>query len=165
MHAAKSTKPMPAPTNAAKVSLPRPPMEHAAIMRSCYLDMILAGTKTIESRLSLTRGAPFGLVVPGDVVHFKDAGGEFRATARVCGVATFEDLRPADVRTLARRYRGAVGAPEEYWIERQHARYATLIWLSGVRACERAPLLRRKAGSRAAWFVLGNENARQREVA
>ena len=142
----------------------RAPLEHAAILRRAFLDMILAGTKTIESRLSLTRGAPFGLVAPGDTVHFKDVGGEFRATARVCGVATFEDLRPADVRTLARRYRVQVGAPDEYWTDRQHARYATLIWLMDVRACERAPKLRRAPGSRAAWFVLNAESVR-REVA
>lgn len=152
------------PSNRTPSSAPHA-LEHVAILRPWYVDAILAGTKTIESRLSLSRGAPFGLVAPGHVIHFKDSGGPFRATASVCGVATFEDLRPADVRTLARRYNAQVGAPDDYWTSRLEARYATLIWLVDVRPCERAPHLHRKPGSRAAWFVLASRSTRHRAVA
>lgn len=129
-------------------------MRHIAILHARYLDAILAGAKTIESRLSRARGLPFGIVAPGDTIYFKQSSGPVRAVARVSGVSSFEDLRPEDVLTLARRYREAVGAGEEYWESRRDCRYATLIWLADVRACDHAPGFARRAGARSAWFAL-----------
>jgi hypothetical protein len=130
-------------------------MQHVAILHRQYLDAILGGSKTVESRLSATKSAPFGRVQPGDMIHFKETGGQFRATAVVAGVMTFEDLRPADVRTLARRYGPQIGAEATYWESRQDARYATFITLRDVRPTDAAPAgFAVTPGARSAWYVL-----------
>jgi ASC-1-like (ASCH) protein len=138
-------------------------MHHVAILHSEYVDAILSGEKTIESRLSVVRGAPFGKVEPGDVIHFKRSGGGFGAAAHVSGVMSFEDLRPADVRMLAKRYGAQVAAPESYWTERLESRFATFIMLSGVKASVAVPAgFAPTPGARSAWYVLERAEAVRR---
>jgi hypothetical protein len=135
-------------------------MHHVAILHSRYLDAILEGCKVVESRLSLTRCAPFGRVMPGDTIHFKEMGAGFRAAAQASGVMTFEDLRPADVRMLARRYGTQIGADASYWEERAEARYATFVWLSEVKDASSAPSgFATTAGARTGWYVLDKVKA------
>jgi hypothetical protein len=135
-------------------------MHHVAILQGRYIDAILEGTKVVESRLSITRGAPFGRVQPGDFIHFKRTGGPFAALAHVSGVMTFEDLCPADVRTLSRRYGPQIGANAAYWHERKDAKYATFIWLTEVKPSHAVPSLYRPTpGARAAWYVLDQARA------
>lgn len=129
-------------------------MRHIAILHARYIDAILEGRKVVETRLSLTRCAPFGLVTPGDEILFKQSGGPFRACARVAGVMTFEDLRPSDVRALARRYGDLVGADDAYWEARIECRYATLMWLGDASPDVVTPKFARKAGARSAWYLL-----------
>lgn len=142
-------------------------MQHVAILHKQYLDAILDGSKTVESRLSATRSAPFGRVQPGDTIYFKETGGAFRATAVVAGVMSFEDLRPADVRTLARRYGPRIGADAAYWESREDAKYATFLTLRDVSAANAAPSgFVATPGARSAWYVLdrGKRAARRRSA-
>jgi len=130
-------------------------MHHVAILHGQYVDAILSGEKTIESRLSVVRAAPFGKVHPGDMIHFKRSGGGFAATAHVSGVMSFEDLRPADVRMLAKRYGAQVAAPDSYWAERIESRFATFLLLSGVKPSAAVPVgFAPTPGARSAWYVL-----------
>lgn len=140
-------------------------MHHVAILQPKYVASILDGTKLVESRLSATRSAPFGKVQPGDVIHFKGSGGPFGATATVAGVMTFENLRPADVRTLARRYARQVAAPAEYWEERSEAKFATFIWLTDVRPSHTVPAgFAPTPGARSAWYVLDQDKAARKSA-
>lgn len=128
---------------------------HLAVVLPRYVDSILAGRKTVEVRLSMTRCAPYGRIAPGDAVYFKERGGRIRASGIVARVDQFEDLTPSRVRELARMYAGpadAVGAP--YWRAKRRARYATMIWLTGVEKLDRARATPRLYG--AAWVVLKN---------
>jgi hypothetical protein len=140
-------------------------MHHVAILKAEYVAAILDGTKVVESRLSATRNAPFGRVKPGDTIHFKESGGAFGASALVAGVMTFEDLRPADIRTLSRRYGRQVAAPAEYWDQRSDAKYATFIWLTDVRESDTAPAaFVPTPGARAAWYVLDHAKAARKSA-
>ncbi len=134
-------------------------MEHVAIVAREYAEAILAGRKTIEARLSLTRRAPFGRVRAGDVVYVKETGGPFRARCIAARVEVLEGLDETGVARLARRYRAPVGAPASFWRSRGHARYATLVWLASVRACDRGPDYQRRPGycARNAWHVLSDQ--------
>jgi len=62
------------------------PATHLAVMRQPFLDCVVDGRKTIESRLTRNRVAPFGLVAPGDAIVFKLAGGPLRGAAVVDAV-------------------------------------------------------------------------------
>jgi len=47
---------------------------HLAILRQPYLDLIVDGTKTLESRFNTKRAAPFGRVAVGDLILLKGSG-------------------------------------------------------------------------------------------
>jgi len=125
---------------------------HLAIIGSAYLVLILAGLKSVESRLSLTRREPFGRVRPGDTILFRVRGGGYAARARVARVESFEGLDPDGVRALAERYEPLVRGGRAYWAGKRHARYATLMWLERPRPETRGPAWTPHGR---AWLTLG----------
>ena len=48
---------------------------HRAILAKGWIDPILEGAKTIESRFTKVRCAPYGKVNTGDLVYMKECGG------------------------------------------------------------------------------------------
>ncbi len=129
---------------------------HVAIIQGAYLDLILSGHKTIESRLTVSRGRAFERVHPGDVIYFKQTSGPFRASARVLRAQHSADLNPRRVADLRREHGSGIAAPAEYWRGRSKCRFATLIWLLGVEPCDKGPPYKSwpDFGPRAAWFTL-----------
>ena len=77
---------------------------HLVILKKPYLDKILSGAKTIESRFSKTMIAPFGRIVSGDRLFFKVSSGPVCALGRAVKVEQFDDLIPAKVNLLRRKY-------------------------------------------------------------
>jgi hypothetical protein len=124
---------------------------HVLVVAPRYAGLILAGLKTFESRLSITRREPYRRVSTGDVLHIR-AGGRYVATARAGRVEHFEGLTPARVRDLQGRFEPAVQGGSAYWQSRRHARYATMIQLLAPRRCERGPAIAPLNG--AGWRVV-----------
>lgn len=129
-------------------------MLHVAIIKREYAGKILAGEKTVESRLSVNRVPPFGMVERGDEILFRVSGGGYVARGLAGEVVTREGLTPRAVRGLARRYGRAACGPAAYWAGKSSARYATLIELEGVEAIEDGPALPPMFGR--GWAVLGS---------
>ena len=65
---------------------------HLAILKKQYLDAILAGRKTIESRLYQTKQKWLSQVNTGDKIFLKASSGPVMATAIVDKVKYFENL-------------------------------------------------------------------------
>ena len=65
---------------------------HLAILTPGWIDLILDGTKTIESRFTRVRCAPFRKVHEGDSVYLKESGGLVKGMFTVAKVETFENL-------------------------------------------------------------------------
>jgi len=130
-------------------------MLHVAIIHPSMLHEIVAGRKTIESRLSLARRCPFGQVHPGERIYFKLTGGGYGATALVSHVECFENLGPADIAALRRLYNDRIVGSAEYWQRKRASRYASLIWLTRVEATEMGPVFNDlpQWQPRAAWGV------------
>ncbi|GJQ28550.1 MAG: hypothetical protein HBSAPP03_04340 [Phycisphaerae bacterium] len=137
------------------------PVCHVAIVSRACLANILAGRKTIESRLSLSRVAPYGQITAGDTIYFKASGGAFGAKAVADGVTTITGLRPAAVRHLRRTYEHAILGGTAYWKSKSRAKFATLIHLANITPVSDGPRYRPAGArpSRAAWFVLGQRPA------
>lgn len=125
---------------------------HVAVLKRPYADLIVRGVKRIESRLTLTRREPFGVVSVGDIVLFKDSGGPYRARARAARVESFDDLTPARVRELRGEYNEQIKGSSAYWLSKRLARYATLVWLEDVLEIDRGPRLPHLQGR--AWVTL-----------
>lgn len=139
--------------------LPPGPAIHLAILVEPYLQRIMREEKTIESRWSMNRCAPFGQVMPGDAVIFKRSGGPivgFALATWVRSVALTSRITPA---TVIAECGAALGVEANFIQYVRGKRYVTLVGLA-------PPLELRASGiacgkrDRAGWNVLRERGAR-----
>ena len=109
---------------------------HLVILKKPYFDAILAGRKTIESRLTKTNRPPFGKIAPGDKLFFKISSGPVSATAGVKKMQQFDNLTPSKIDKIKLTYNDKILGSNEYWIEKRHCKYGVLIWLEQVETIE-----------------------------
>ena len=111
-------------------------MEHIAILRQPFFNMILSGEKTIESRWSLSRIAPFERVKAGDVIWLKETSKDITARAIVKKVK-FYNLTKNKADEIKKKYGKEVGTDKfEDWERYRNKEYLTLIWLKDVQKIE-----------------------------
>lgn len=138
-------------------------MSHVAVLKPEYIQRVLDGRKTIESRLSRVRVAPFARVATGDLIYLKSSGGPIRARAAAGRVWHFDNLCPRRIDLLERRFARRVQAPPEYWRSQRHAKYACFIELLDVTPLHDAPSVPRLFG--AGWIILPDETPATRRSA
>jgi hypothetical protein len=127
------------------------PRAHLAVIHEPFLDHLLAGRKTVESRFSVNRLAPFGEVDAGDLLLLKEAAGPVVGVALIDHVGFYE-LDPQAWKDIRVRFARALCAEDdEFWAARARARYATLMHVQAVRRV--APLSVDKRDRRG-WVVL-----------
>ena len=124
---------------------------HLVILKKLYLEAILRGEKTVESRFTQTRRSSFGKVLPGDKLFLKESAGPVCAVASVAAVKNFENLTPKRIIELKERYNHDIGADDEYWRSKADCRFGFLVWLRDVRTI--GPVRIHKKDWRA-WVVL-----------
>ena len=124
---------------------------HLAILKKPYLDTILDGRKTIESRFYQTKHKWFAQVSAGDILLLKASSGPVMATAIIAAVKLFNNLTPQQIKELKSKYNQQICGDEQYWQEKMNARFGILCWLKDVRRI--TPRFITKADWRA-WVVL-----------
>lgn len=102
---------------------------HLAIFAEPFLSLVLNGRKTVESRFSRNRCAPFGEVAEGDTILIKAVAGPVRGIA-LAEAAWFFDLALVPLNRLKDRFGATICADEDFWHARRAAAYATLIQLA-----------------------------------
>jgi ASC-1-like (ASCH) protein len=131
------------------------PTRHLAIFIPPYLDLILQGKKTIESRFSKVRSAPYERVKVGDIVLMKRSGGMVEGEFTVAWVETFCNLTTHSLQELARVYTQELCADADarFWDKRSRSRYATFMSIAyPLRYAHPFPYPKR---DRRGWVVLG----------
>lgn len=105
---------------------------HIAVMLEPYLGLCLEGRKTIESRFSTRRIAPYRQVRSGDVILMKRPGA---ALVGVCGVSDtwFYELDPTSWQKIKTGFIHEIYAEPDFWVERENAAFATLIRIKHAR--------------------------------
>ncbi len=127
--------------------------QHIAILQRQYLDLILSGIKTVESRLTGNALAPYNKIQPGQRIYFKQSAGPFRATAIADTIDFYDNLTPAKLRKLYDQYNARVCGSEDYWfITKAKAKYATFVTLRDVLPTHVGPPMKPSQGL--AWFVI-----------
>ena len=107
-------------------------MKHLAIFKQPFYDMVLSGEKTIESRWSMNKIAPYNKVNIGDEILLKLTGQLVTATAEVKDFKYFE-LTPEIAEDIRLKYGREIGIDKfENWDETRQKKYLTLIWLEDV---------------------------------
>ena len=135
-------------------SEPFPFSIHLAVLLEPYLSYILDGSKTVESRFSKHRIAPYRAVAPGDVVLLKKASA--RSISGVCVVsgAWFYQLDVDSWAEIKGGFARALRADDaSFWSQRAGAHYATLMRISDVHATSDIRVPKR---DRRGWVVLYN---------
>ena len=104
---------------------------HVAIFAEPFLSLVLSGRKTIESRFSRNRCAPYGEVGEGDIILVKEVAGP------ICGVALARrtwcyDLTAETIERIKIQFGPGICADEAFWASRADALYATLIELDAM---------------------------------
>lgn len=109
---------------------------HLGVFVEPFLDAILEGRKTIESRFGIHRIAPFERVSAGDFILLKKSGGPVVGIA-IAGDATYFHLDPATLDDIRSRFAVRIYAEnDEFWEERAGKRFATLIEIDAVSKIE-----------------------------
>lgn len=114
-------------------------MIHVAILMKPYLDLILSGRKTIESRLTKTNRPPYDSIEVGERIYFKQSSGPFRATAIAEQVLCLDRVTPQRVMELQHTYNDAICGTDDFWEWKRDSRFVTLIWLREVESVEIGP--------------------------
>lgn len=127
-------------------------MKHIAILKQPFFDMVLNGEKTIESRWSVHKVAPYNKVQVGDEILLKETGKDVTATAIVKNVRYYE-LTPQVVEDIRIKFGKEIGTDKfENWQSTLQKKYCTLIWLENVKKIEPVKVPRSNG---AGWIVLG----------
>ena len=126
-------------------------MKHIAILRQPFFDMIMSGEKTIESRWSMHKIAPYGKVNIGDEILLKETGKDVTATAQVKRVEYYE-LTPAVVEEIRMNYGKQIGVDRfKNWQSFLEKKYCTLIWIDNIKQI--SPLSVKRSNG-AGWILL-----------
>ena len=124
---------------------------HLAVLAEPYLQYILDGQKTIESRFSANRCAPYQQVKEGDVILLKRSGGPVVGLCEVSKVWYYE-LESASWQEIKMSFAKALCAQDPaFWKDRESASFATLMQIQYVTSIE--PVTCRKRDRRG-WVVL-----------
>lgn len=124
---------------------------HLVILKKAYLDLVLSGEKTIESRLTRAKTAAFGRVQVGDTLFLKASGGPVGATAAVAEVKYYPNLTRSQIVRIRQRYGREIGGSDAIWEALMDRKCGFLVWLADVRPIE--PVRIEKKDCRA-WVVL-----------
>jgi ASC-1-like (ASCH) protein len=109
---------------------------HLVILKRPYLDLILEGKKTIESRFLKVNKAPFGQVRAGDVLLLKESSGPVCGRAVAEAVKFYKDLQPAKIKKIKERYNNFICGDEEYWQSKSECKFGVLVRLNKAERIE-----------------------------
>lgn len=133
------------------------PSLHLAIMIEPFLTYVLDGSKTIESRFSVNRCAPFNRVKKGDVIFLKKSGGPITGIC-LADYAWFYQLDENSWHTVKTNFSKQLRADKSFWDSRERALYATLIRVNNVRSIK--PIHFEKKDRRG-WVILNDGSESQ----
>lgn len=139
---------------------------HLAILIEPYLSLILKGEKTIESRFTKNRIAPYCQAKEGDIILLKKSGGGIVGVAEI-DKAEFHTLESepnaaiskfmgwdgrSNISEIRANFNDQIRATPEFWESKQNARYASLLYLKNVAPLSEPTPFPRQHGS--AWLIL-----------
>ena len=128
---------------------------HLAILVQPYLDYILEGKKTVETRFSKNKIAPYDKIKAGDIILLKKTGGYVFG---ICYVenAWFYKLDPTSWSEIKENYMESIYAHDPlFWSQRENATYATLIRVSHPSKIEPINWIKQ---DRRGWVILEEKN-------
>lgn len=132
--------------------------KHLAIFSQNAALQIFSGEKTIESRFSIKKIAPFGQIAVGDLVYIKPSGKDILGQFRVKKVISFEGIDSQDWQVIKEKYGkylslGSKKEDDEFFRAHKGAKFGTIIFIGQVDKFITSPIKIKKNDQRG-WMVL-----------
>lgn len=99
---------------------------HLGIFTEPCLTYMLNGQKTIESRFSKNKIAPYEKIIKDDIVLVKKSGGNIVAYFTIKEVLFF-DLQDYAIENIKAKYNKELCVEDTFWENKKDSHYATLI--------------------------------------
>jgi len=129
---------------------------HLVILKKPYLDAVLAGRKTVESRFYQTNQKWLSKVGVGDKLFLKVTSGPVLATAIIDKVKTFDNLTAEKIKELKNQFNHQILGDDQYWNEKRNSRFGILCRLKDIQPIP--PKFIKKFDWRA-WVVLNKNDS------
>lgn len=124
---------------------------HLAIFNEPYLSYIFQGKKTIESRFSINKIAPYKNVFANDIVLLKLSGGPVIGICQISDIWHYR-LDPKSWKEMRKEYTSSLCAQDpNFWRQRERASYATLMKIRKIRKIRPIKFIKK---DRRGWVVL-----------
>lgn len=132
--------------------------KHLAIFSKPAIDQIFSGQKTVETRFSQKKIAPFGQIGIGDIVYIKPPGADILGQFMVKKVVFFEGIGDEEWSLIKTRWGkllslGSKEEDEKYFKNHSLAKFGSLIFIANVEQFITAPIRYKKKDLRG-WVVL-----------
>lgn len=127
--------------------------KHLAIFNQGVGERILTGQKTMESRFSHNKNAPYQQISSGDLVYIKPSGKEIIGQFKVKKAIFFDGLTTEDLSDIEEKYKIELSVDKSYWVSKANSRYGTLIWIDQAQQFLTSPVKIPKKDLRG-WVVL-----------
>lgn len=136
-------------------------MDHLAIMKKewGFIEKILSGEKTIESRWYKNKYRPWNSIKKGDTVYFKARGCLTSAKAMVGKVIQFSELNKQDVKDILSKYGKDIGIDKPSFAPlraelRKGKKYCILIFLENPKKLKPFEINKKGFGTMASWITV-----------
>ena len=123
---------------------------HLAIFVEPYLKFIFEGKKTIESRFSANRCAPYNKVNRGDLILLKKSSGPMVGICQAGTIWSYQ-LNENSWKQIMNFAKAICPDNPDFWASRQKAAFATLIEIQHVRTTKPMEIEKR---DRRGWVVM-----------
>lgn len=123
---------------------------HLGIFAEPYLTYMLDGRKTIESRFSKNKIAPYDKIGNEDIVFIKKSSGPVIGYFTIKKIR-FYDLNETKIEEIRKQYQNELCVNEEFWNQKKDSNYATLIFIDKLIKFE--PIYISKRGMQS-WIIM-----------
>ncbi len=134
-------------------------MNHVAILtkKRNFLNKIISGEKTIESRWYVNKIAPWNKIKKGEIVYFKNSGEQIKVKAKVKKVLSF-DLKHKKIKDILLEYGEEIGfnlQEIDKWIEfYKNKNYCILMFLENPIEIKPFNINKKGFGNACAWLCV-----------
>lgn len=131
-------------------------MDHLAILKKKWLERILSGEKTIESRWYKQKRTPYHNIAKGDIIYLKETGKPVTAKATVQEVLFFDALTEEKLRDILQIYGKQINMALDAIPQLVDKKYCTLVVLQNVEKIQPFAINKQGYGTQAAWITVEN---------
>src|SRR3989344_5338279 len=129
-------------------------MDHLAILKKKWLEKILSGEKTIESRWYKQKRTPYQKITKEDVIYFKESGKQVTVKATVQEALFFDQLTEDKLKNILQTYGRQINMGLDAIPKLLDKNYCTLVVLKDVETIQPLAINKQGYGNMAAWITV-----------